>query len=93
MGTNQDMALRMVSVLLRAAKDSGAEMICTTCPLCQINLEAYQATLKKDLGEDFSMPVVYFTQLMALSFGLPEKATMFGKHIEPVEPKLAAIAG
>lgn len=90
MGTNQELALRMVRALLLSAKASGADMICTTCPLCQMNLEAYQHIQRKESGKDFSLPVVYFTQLMAHAMGMGEEQTQFRKHIEPVMPALEA---
>jgi heterodisulfide reductase subunit B len=92
MGTNQDLALRLVRALLLSAEESGAEMICTTCPLCQINLEAYQHKLRKERGGSFSIPVVYFTQLMAHAMGLSEKETQFDKHIEPVRRLLERVS-
>lgn len=92
MGTNQDLALRLVEILLRTALEAGAEMICTTCPLCQINLEAYQGAIRKRLGMKFSLPVVYFTQLAAVALGLPEAAVMAGSHIEPFAERVSALS-
>jgi heterodisulfide reductase subunit B len=44
----------------------------TVCPLCQLNLEAYQREVGKQLGELVRIPILYFTQLMGLAFALPE---------------------
>ncbi len=49
-------------------------MIATLCPLCQFNLESYQHKITRVFGEVVTMPIVYFTQLMGLAFGLPSKA-------------------
>ncbi len=91
MGTNQDLALRMVMMLLSCAAAGGADLICTTCPLCQMNLEAFQKDVNKRFGLDISMPVVYFTQLTAAAFGLPENTIQAKKHIVPIAGKLAAV--
>jgi heterodisulfide reductase subunit B2 len=40
------------------------------CPLCQINLDAYQRSINKNYGTDFHLPIVYFTQLVGLALGL-----------------------
>ncbi len=70
MGTREEVALRLCRNLLLCAKQDGAECIAVTCPLCQINLDAYQATINRDYGTDFHLPIIYFTQLMGLAFGL-----------------------
>ncbi len=56
--------------ILRNARDWGAEVVVTTCPLCQYNLESAQAGMEWE-GE--RMPVFYFTQLLGLALGLEEK--------------------
>jgi heterodisulfide reductase subunit B len=51
------------------------------CPLCHTNLDARQFQMKLEQ----SMPVVYFTQLMALALGLPTQAAMLHKNL--VDPR------
>jgi len=91
MGTNRDLALGLVKNLLMCAAANGADVICTTCPLCQFNLEAFQGDVKKMFDVEVRMPVVYFTQLAAAAFGLGEDAIMAGKHIVPFKDKLPAV--
>jgi len=90
MGTNQDLALRMVRNLLTCAVASGADLICTTCPLCQMNLEAFQADINRKYGLNIRIPIVYFTQLTAAAFGLPEEMILSKKHIIPFGERIAA---
>ncbi len=90
MGTNQDLALRFVFNLLKCAFEGDSDVICTTCPLCQMNLEAYQGTIRRRYKVNFSLPVVYFTQLTAAAMGLPDEIVMPEKHFEPVVEKLSA---
>lgn len=68
--TNRKAALRMVHDLLQEAVDRGATVIATTCPMCNVNLEVYQSQVNQAFGTDFSIPIMYFTQLMDLAFGL-----------------------
>ena len=46
----------------------GADEIVTACPLCRYNL------VKNGMGEEASVPVVYFTELMAEAFGIKNGA-------------------
>ncbi len=70
----QSVGLRLVEILLTEAKAAGADVIVTTCPLCQYNLEVYQDHLCKARGSDLRLPVLYFTQLLGMAFGLDDRA-------------------
>lgn len=78
--TSRDAALTLVRNLLKSAVDSDAEVIATACPLCQTNLEVYQMQVNQEFGTDFSIPIMYFTQLMGLAFGLPKKKLGIGSE-------------
>jgi heterodisulfide reductase subunit B len=86
-GTVEDVGRRLVYRLLHEAKRLGADMIVTLCSLCQFNLEAYQGAVGKQFSEDVRMPVLYFTQLLGLLMGLPEKK--LGLHRLFVPPPAA----
>jgi heterodisulfide reductase subunit B len=77
--------------ILQVAKDSGAHLIVVACPLCQSNLDMRQPDIEKHTGKKFDLPIMYFTQLMALAFGYPEKELKLPKHIVPVEAALKHI--
>jgi len=68
--TNRKAALDMVHILLQEAVDQGANVIATTCPMCNVNLAVYQNQVNQTFGTNFSIPVMYFTQLMDLALGL-----------------------
>lgn len=68
--TNRKAALDMVHKLLKEAVDQDARVIATTCPMCNVNLEVYQSQINQAFGTHFSIPVMYFTQLMDLALGL-----------------------
>jgi heterodisulfide reductase subunit B len=71
-GTVPEAGIRMVRILVHEAKRLGADCLATVCPLCQFNLDAYHAPVQAEFGA-IMVPTVYFTQLMGLAFGLPEK--------------------
>lgn len=74
MTTDEDVALKLNKNLLDAASDNEAEMIATACPLCQMNLEAYQGKINDKFQTQFNTPVVYFTHLLGIALGIkPEK--------------------
>jgi heterodisulfide reductase subunit B len=84
--TSRQAALRMIRNLLQNAINGGADVIATACPMCQVNLEVYQSQVNQEYGTDFSVPVVYFTQLMGLSFGIPTKRLGIGKELVAATP-------
>ena len=67
--------------LVSVAREVGADVIATSCPLCFFNLDKRQE-IAKDKHHDFDyMPIVYFTQLMAIAFGLnTDNVLHFDKH-------------
>ena len=70
MTTKKEVALELTAGLLKAAR--GADCIATVCPMCQMNLEAYQRTISKSQGEDLGLSIVYLPQLLGIAFGLSE---------------------
>ncbi len=78
---SEDTALELIRHLLKNAADNEADMIATICPMCQLNLDAYQDAVNARFGTDYHIPIVYFTQLMGLAFGIPAKKLGFGKEI------------
>lgn len=59
----------LIKDIIEAAYDGGAEMIVTPCPVCQLNVEAYQNDINAKYKTKFSMPVVYYSQLMSVAYG------------------------
>lgn len=81
--TNRPAALDMIQKLLQDAVDSHAQIIATTCPMCNVNLEVYQSQVNREFGTKYSIPVVYFTQLMGSAFGCSPKSLGINKEIIP----------
>ncbi len=75
--------------ILQNAIANDAEVIATACPLCQINLECYQAQVNEEFGTNYARPVLYFTQLLGLSMGVPPKKVGLGKEFVSVMPFLS----
>ena len=64
--------------------ERGAEVVSVSCPLCAFNLDHRQEdTARKSPGFK-TIPVLYFTQLMALALGCEEKDLRLDlHHIDP----------
>jgi heterodisulfide reductase subunit B len=73
----------MIQKLLQDAVDSHAQIIATTCPMCNVNLEVYQSQVNHEFGTKYSIPIVYFTQLMGSAFGCSPKSLGINKEIIP----------
>ena len=84
-----EVGLDVVRTLVLDARDRGADLIATACPLCQFNLEANQAKASRRLGERLEIPVLYFTQVLGLALGLSGKDLGLRRSFVKVEPILA----
>jgi heterodisulfide reductase subunit B len=67
---SQQMTSRLSGRILALAADHGADAIVAACPLCQMNLDLRQEQAARAVGLTKRIPVLYFTQLMGLAFGL-----------------------
>ncbi len=88
---SEEVALELIRRLLKNAADYQADMIVTLCPMCQLNLDAFQDLVNTRFGTNFRIPVLFFTQLIGLAFGLPAEQLGIGKEIIDARPALAKI--
>jgi heterodisulfide reductase subunit B len=87
MGTMEDIGVRLNYLLIKEAVGRGANVMATVCPLCQYNLEAYQGQMRRTFAdESCNLPIVYFTQLLGLAFGLPPKALGLQRNFVTAAP-------
>ncbi|MCS7287286.1 MAG: CoB--CoM heterodisulfide reductase iron-sulfur subunit B family protein [Anaerolineae bacterium] len=83
--TKPEVGLTMTGSILTACE--GADCIVTVCPMCHMNLDAYQDKVSALLGRRVRIPVLYLPQLIGLAFGLSEKVLGLHRHITPVKLK------
>jgi heterodisulfide reductase subunit B2 len=88
---SEKVALDLIHRLLKNAAEYDADVIVTICPMCQLNLDAYQENVNKAYGTNYNIPILYFTQLMGLAFDLPTDELGFGKEFINAAPALAKI--
>lgn len=87
----EEVGLRLNYILVHEAHKRGANAISTACPLCQFNLDVYQKKMIKEYDLDFSVPILYFTQLLGLALGIREQELGFGRVMVPVKHLLATV--
>ncbi len=77
--------------IVASAREHGARVIITACPLCQFNLDYPQRETEVGLTGD-EVPVLYFTQLMAMALGLPEEDWGLEDHYVSPQSLVAEMA-
>ena len=73
--------------IIASAREHGADVIITACPLCQFNLD-YPQRQTEVSRRGRRVPILYFTQLMAVALGLPEETWGFEDHYVDPRPVL-----
>jgi len=81
----KEIMLKLSQDIVEHAQAVGADAIIVACPLCHSNLDGRQMQMKT---LERRTPIIYITQLMALAFGLDEKATCFKRNLVDPRPVL-----
>jgi heterodisulfide reductase subunit B len=84
-------AYEMIRHLIGGAADQHADVIATLCPMCQLNLDMYQKEMNKFFGKKYNIPVLYFTQLIGLAFGVSPSELGIGSEFMSARDALAKI--
>ncbi len=109
MATHKETALVHVGEILRAAARTdpaaeenagdaedaarGADVIVTVCPMCQMNLEAYQGQALRAREGGKPVTVLYLTQLMGAAMGLAPEKTLLDKSLAVTGSFRSRLAG
>jgi heterodisulfide reductase subunit B2 len=80
----------LIRRLLQNAEDNEADMILCMCPMCQLNLDAYQSRVNNYFNANYKIPIVFFTQMVGIAFGIDPKSLGFGKELVSALPVLQA---
>ena len=80
---NPEIVVNRTREILTSARESGAEIIAVSCPLCECNLRENQKEL-----DDLRMPIIYFTQLLALALGVDPHIHQCEKNPADARPLL-----
>ena len=86
-----DTAFELIRRLISSADTYEADLMATLCPMCQMNLDAYQSETNQHFGTNYHMPIVFFTQLIGLAFGMEPKELGFGSELVSAKKALTKI--
>ena len=78
----------LVQRLYDQALASGAECLVVSCQMCQANLDLSQERISAKFGQDYYLPVFYFTELIGLAAGLAEAPKWLARHLVDPMPLL-----
>jgi heterodisulfide reductase subunit B len=81
-------AYEMLRYLLENAAIAGAEALIVGCPMCQLNLDAYQGQVNAHFGTRYRIPIIYLTQIIGLAYGIDPGELGFGQEIVSAQPLL-----
>ncbi len=88
---SEDTAMDILNRLLRSAAEKETDVIVTLCPMCQLNLDAYQDAVNRYYKTNYHIPILYFTQVMGLALGLTPESLEIGKEFIDARPALSKI--
>ncbi len=75
-----DESLLLMSRILKDAVARGANCFVTTCPMCQLNMDAYQDRVGEKHGIQKRLPVYFITELIGIAMGLSAKELQIDRH-------------
>ena len=90
--SEERLALGLIRKLLDSAVENGAQCIVTCCPLCQLNLDAYQRRVNSEFKTKFKLPILFIWQLIGLALGIDAKSLGLNSNIVSPRPVLDHIS-
>jgi heterodisulfide reductase subunit B len=83
-------SFKITAKKLRKIKDAGADAIVLVCPTCYTQLEMQQRKTLDYLEPDFSIPVLYLGEMLALAMGMTDLVLSNSRryHRVKIEPLL-----
>ncbi|MGA8662098.1 MAG: CoB--CoM heterodisulfide reductase iron-sulfur subunit B family protein, partial [Candidatus Cybelea sp.] len=88
---NRDKALAMGGNHIMEAKDKGADLLVTPCPLCHLNLDGQQPDASRVLKKDIDVPIFHLPQLLGLAFGMDPAELRLDHHVVPTKGALEKV--
>jgi len=86
-----EVAYELIRRLVDGADQYRTDIMVTLCPMCQLNLDAYQGDMNQHFKTNYHVPVLYFTQLIGLAFGYEPLELGIGREFIAAREALAKI--
>lgn len=90
--TRLDIVLELSGRIVYHAKEAGADVIATACPMCMSNLDLRQGAMEKATGKESNVPVMYVTELLGMALGISPLELGTKKHVVSTAQVLAKIS-
>ncbi len=87
---SEDASFELIRRLLDSAVEYSADLILCMCPMCQLNLDAYQGRVANHFNKSYQVPIIFFTQLLGVALGLDFQQLGIGKEIVAAGPVIQA---
>ncbi len=79
-GYSDDLALNLAREKIVNTTKAGADCIGTLCPFCFVALDIGQMQMKAKFQETYDMPVLHYSELLALALGIDPKELALQTH-------------
>jgi heterodisulfide reductase subunit B len=91
-GFSDEIALDLAREKLVNTSKAGADCIATLCPFCFVALDIGQMQVRSKFNETYDMPVLHYTELLALALGIDPKELALETHKIKVDKVLNKIS-
>jgi len=77
---DEDTAFALMGKIMTDAVARGANCFVVTCPMCQLNLDAYQERFCSKNGIQERLPVFFITEMIGLAMGMNPEELQIDRH-------------
>ena len=88
---NREKSLAMGGNHIIEAKEKGADLLVTPCPLCHLNLDGQQPDAARVLKKTIDVPIFHLPQLLGLAFGFSPEELRLDRHVVPTRGALEKV--
>lgn len=78
--TDPRTAFKLMGRIMQDALNRGANCMVVTCPMCQLNLDAYQDAFCAQEGISSRMPIYFLTEILGLALGFSIQELQIERH-------------
>jgi len=88
---NEKNSVAMVAKHTAEVKELGADAMVTPCPLCHLNLDAFQPKASAQAQQQIDMPIIHLPQAIGLAMGISPRELGLQRHIVSTRPLITKL--
>jgi len=88
---NEKNSMAMVAKHTTEAKDLGADIMLTPCPLCHLNLDGFQPRASAQVQRSIGLPILHMPQAVGLAMGISPEEMGLKRHIISTKPLITKL--